>query len=289
MGQEPTGQSFIAIIIGSLPAYYDPQIGAMMGVAKSSPSTSPLTPDTLIEAIQDEYDRRTARSKKLSANDNDDAAYAAGSGSGKRFNGNCFKCGKHGHRGRDCRSSGDSKGNEEGKGKGKQKGKAKSETAAAAKDANSDNEPEGVWLAMVEDANDVSIDDDKDEAFTTTFDHAMLANGHAAKTMRTELYDSGASRHMSSYRDQFVNFKSIVPKPITAADKRTFQAVGKGDMLVHLPNGKTRSPILLKDVLYAPTMGVTLISISRLDAAGCAALFRDSRCRIYNAVNHSID
>lgn len=107
-----------------------------------------------------------------------------------------------------------------------------------------------------------SVEDlvDEGEAFTTTFDYALLANVGADRSKRTELYDSGASRHMSS-----------------------FEAIGKGDMYVSLPNGKSRSRILLKDVLYAPKMGVTLISISRLDAAGFAALFRDSRCRIFDS------
>ncbi|KAF8179447.1 hypothetical protein BJ912DRAFT_855635, partial [Pholiota molesta] len=51
-----------------------------------------------------------------------------------------------------------------------------------------------------------------------------------------ELVDSGASRHMSGYRHRFINFISIEKQPITAADKRTFHATGKGDMYVELPN-----------------------------------------------------
>ncbi|KIK78538.1 hypothetical protein PAXRUDRAFT_163745 [Paxillus rubicundulus Ve08.2h10] len=53
MGQDPMDQAFSAVIVRSLPAYYDPQISAMMGVAKSS--STPLTSNTLIEAIQDKY------------------------------------------------------------------------------------------------------------------------------------------------------------------------------------------------------------------------------------------
>jgi hypothetical protein len=39
-------------------------------------------------------------------------------------------------------------------------------------------------------------------------------------------------------------------------------------MHIELPNGKSMSRILLKDVLYAPTMGVTLVSISKIAKAG---------------------
>ncbi|KAG6325711.1 hypothetical protein ID866_13378 [Astraeus odoratus] len=88
---------------------------------------------------------------------------------------------------------------------------------------------------------------------------------------------------MSSYHDQFVNFHEIPPKLITAADKCTFEAIGKGDMYVSLPNGKTCTHILLKDVLYALKMGLMLVSISKLDAAGYSALFCDSHCKIFDA------
>ncbi|KIJ06095.1 hypothetical protein PAXINDRAFT_22965, partial [Paxillus involutus ATCC 200175] len=63
------------------------------------------------------------------------------------------------------------------------------------------------------------------------------------------------------------------PKPITTADKRTFDAIGRGDLHIELPNGANKTRILLKNVLYAPSMGVTLVSISKLTAAGYAALF----------------
>ncbi|KAF9556272.1 hypothetical protein CPC08DRAFT_616952, partial [Agrocybe pediades] len=50
------------------------------------------------------------------------------------------------------------------------------------------------------------------------------------------LYDSGASRHMSGYRHRFINLVDIAPKAITAADRRSFSATGKGDMWIDLPN-----------------------------------------------------
>ena len=64
------------------------------------------------------------------------------------------------------------------------------------------------------------------------------------------LFDSGASRHMSSYHKQFTNFKSIAPKPITAADKHTFEAIGKGDLTIYLPNGSSVEYKLLLWFIY---------------------------------------
>ncbi|KAG2085238.1 uncharacterized protein F5147DRAFT_522777, partial [Suillus discolor] len=60
-----------------------------------------------------------------------------------------------------------------------------------------------------------------------------------------ELFDSGASRHMSSYRDLFQDFVSITPKPITTADRHTFEATGKRNIQITLPNGQSQTHILL--------------------------------------------
>src|ERR1700742_4070392 len=100
--------------------------------------------------------------------------------------------------------------------------------------------------------------------------------------MESDLYDSGASRHMTPFRHRLTNFTSIQSKPITAADKRIFHATGKGDMHIDLPNGNITTRILLKNVLYAPDMGLSIVSISRLAAAGYAALFRANFCRIFD-------
>ena len=72
--------------------------------------------------------------------------------------------------------------------------------------------------------------EDKGEDGLTTFDAAMLVNIGNAEGMQTELYDSGASCHMSPYQDHFKAYVTIAPKPITAADKHHFQAIGKGNL-----------------------------------------------------------
>ncbi|KAG2072335.1 hypothetical protein BDR04DRAFT_1013924, partial [Suillus decipiens] len=79
----------------------------------------------------------------------------------------------------------------------------------------------------------------------TSFTYATLANSNSKSESRTELLDSGASRHMSSYRDLFRDFVTIPPRPITTADKHTFEATGKGSLLIILPNGESSTKILL--------------------------------------------
>ena len=98
-----------------------------------------------------------------------------------------------------------------------------------------------------------------------------------------DLYDSGATHHMSGFKHRFINFAKTEDVPIIAADKRTFKAIGKGDMYIHLPNqAKQMSRVLLKTVLYAPSMGVTLVSISSIASTGSTVIFTKDICQIFN-------
>jgi hypothetical protein len=95
-----------------------------------------------------------------------------------------------------------------------------------------------------------------------------------------ELYDSSASRHMSPLRDCFIAYQEIPPRPITAADKRVFYAIGVGDVVIDIPNGESSTPIRLKDVLHAPDMGATIVSISRIAKASFSVCFEGQSCKI---------
>jgi hypothetical protein len=77
-----------------------------------------------------------------------------------------------------------------------------------------------------------------------------------------ELYNSGASCHMSPFGKQFTNYKTIPLHLITTADKRVFYAVGMGDLKIEVPNGEFFTPIILKDILHASDMGITIVSVS---------------------------
>jgi transposase InsO family protein len=154
-----------------------------------------------------------------------------------------------------------------------------------------DEESDGEWALNEEDITDPprpsllsritsGFIDTGDDAFSRKFDSAMLANTFGDSSYESELYDSGASRHMSPYHHQFINFRVIVPKTIIAADRGTFQATGLGDMRIQMPNGKSTTNILLKDVLYAPRMGLTLVSVSKLAAAGYPTLFLSSFAKV---------
>jgi hypothetical protein len=97
-----------------------------------------------------------------------------------------------------------------------------------------------------------------------------------------ELYDLGASRHMSPFLHQFKNYCTIPPCAITAANKCTFYAIGTGDLQVDVPNGDTTTPILLHDTLHVPEMALTIISIGHITSAGHSVTFETKSCKIKN-------
>jgi GAG-pre-integrase domain len=72
----------------------------------------------------------------------------------------------------------------------------------------------------------------------------------------------------------------IPPKSLSSANKQKFKAIAKGDMIVNVPNRPAISKLHLKDVLYAPEVGYTLVSIRCLDEDGYSTSFENGVCRI---------
>ena len=301
MGNPISDQDLFNIMFSSLPRSYNTILSAVSSNIKLHGKL--YSPDQLASLIIDHYDVMLSQDGgKSKASKSDDAAFSAGDGSkhgkGKaKFKGKCHNCGKTGHMKTDCWAEG---GNKEGQGPRKaSKGKGKGDKANAAAE-DSDQEPDRVWIVSVCDGDSGTMGDEVDdwltevdedvlnpdvleeeEAAFSSYDYATLASTSTSDE-NVELYDSGASQHMSPYHDQFINYQPITPKPITAADKRTFSAIGRGDLQIEVPNGSNQKRFLLKNVLYAPAMGVTLVSISKLTAAGYAALFRKKSCKIFD-------
>ena len=100
----------------------------------------------------------------------------------------------------------------------------------------------------------------KDIAATAGCTQLQPSQGHGQASGK--LYNSRALHHMSPFGKQFTNYCSIPLHTITATDKRVFYAVGTRDLRIEVPNGKSSTPITLKDVLHALDMGITIVSVS---------------------------
>lgn len=192
---------------------------------------------------------------------------------GKRFDGNCNNCSWYRHHNCDCWEEDGGKHGQAPKGwKSRGKKNKDSELLRTAHIMANENEPDAVWLVE-------SLDEEIEAISTLPF--TTLAHT-STPSSTVELYDSSASQHLSPYHECFVNFNPITPKPIKAADKHTFDAVRCSNLHIEIPNGISKTRILLKNVLYTLSMGITLILIRKLAAASYAVLFCNSVCCIFN-------
>lgn len=122
-----------------------------------------------------------------------------------------------------------------------------------------------------------SADDERSIAFAV-----IEAEASSSPNTHIEVYDSGATQHMSPYRDSFVSFTEIQPRTLQAANQKSFTAKGIGDVVISVPNGDKSTKMRLVNVLFAPDLAFTLISIGKIDDAGYLALFGGGQCRIYD-------
>jgi hypothetical protein len=76
--------------------------------------------------------------------------------------------------------------------------------------------------------------------------HVAMTADSSTHTPVLELYDSGASRHMSPYRHRFENYREIPLRAIIATDERTFYRVRIGDLRIKVPCGESHSIVLLQ-------------------------------------------
>jgi hypothetical protein len=156
MGADPGDDNFIAILLGSLPASYDPYLAAL--TATSVLLNQTIDPDTYIHGINDEAKHRHIKGQ---AKEENEAAFSAnGNSSGHGQHGNkhsstveCYNCHKKGHIKAECWAKGGGKEGQDPRGKGKG-------CAAANKAADNDH---GVWYTHADSSEaDSKLDDWKE-------------------------------------------------------------------------------------------------------------------------------
>src|SRR5580693_3210412 len=98
---------------------------------------------------------------------------------------------------------------------------------------------------------------------------------------QTELYDSGATHHISPYKADFTSYKALSPPAyLNTANQQRFPAIGEGNLVIRVPNNGTERTLTLRNALHAPAVAYTLVSIGALDEEGYAAHIKDGRLEI---------
>ena len=239
---------FAAIIINSLPESYHNRVQSMLDFSSFSGQAIPI--ELLIGKLNEEYDRRTINKVTESALAAAGSTHS-GTRGGNRSEIECYNCHGRGHIARNCRRKGGGK-------EGQWPTKPRDDEAANAAKTNADTEKGFIALG-----NSVTC------AFA------------AGPGTYVDVFDSGASVHISPYRERFKTFRVLEPaRPITAANGDTFLATGEGDVELRIPNGRTTQLLKLRNVLYSPSVAFALVSIKKADEGGYTTIFEHGECRI---------
>src|SRR6267142_598588 len=283
IGKAITDEDYTDMLLASLPASYNSAVSSIS--ASTRLGTKVLTAEIFEQFMIDESKRHQVKNDCAEAQD-EALAMDSSNGKGKDWRRDkrkveCYNCHKTGHYKSECWAKGGGK-----EGQGPQRGKVAKEDAAPAEEEQEETE---AWAAMEEvpaptEASGTGVADAADAAAGQS--PARAEHGQPKPT--TELYDSGASSHMSPFSERFTKYRAIPPRPITAADKRIFYAVGTGDLRIEVPNGESSTPIILKDVLHAPDMGITIVAINCITKAGYTVLFDHECCKIRDKNNKHV-
>ena len=205
---------------------------------------------------------------------------------------------RHGHSMKDCRDLKELKKDQKGKKRKRPKERDKPRSRAKANRADTDSE-EGdsdsesdTIASKSETANRTRTKhrNHAERAFVTKSLmkrvqlYTLAASNNVSKRSEDILIDSGCSRHMTPHRSWFINStyrKLRRPIPIHLGDDSTIKAVGVGSIeRVQTLRGE-RQHLVINDVLYAPDLAVTLLSVRHLARRHCI-VFDGPNCQIHD-------
>jgi hypothetical protein len=130
-------------------------------------------------------------------------------------------------------------------------------------------------------ATAAAVTDSPDNYVFTLIDSAQMPGEMSSPvTNRTAIIDSGATSHFCPDRAKFVTYTPINPLDIRTADSTIIDAIGCGDVSIHLLLGSKRTRVTLKDALHMPKMSYMLMATCHIMAARLAVHFEVTNCRI---------
>ncbi len=287
-GVHITNKEYQRTVLKGIPEELARFASGLLSSARLVHRASSIDTETLIDHICEEADRlrnRRADRGKLQSSQSgarsqaagDDALAATGSEGNKkkRRKGKCHNCGKPGHWARECRSPKKEEKPAEDSPKSDKAQKSDTKPVGSANAvATPDEDADGCWaMVLASGGSDLEEFDLIDESDWLSEEEevaaAVITPVSDDRGERVELYDSGATRHISPYKSAFSSYTTLDP-PIylNAANQQKFPAIGVGSLAIHAPNGGSQSTIVLSEVLHAPTVGYTLVSLGALDQKG---------------------
>ena len=246
IGEDIQDFHIAALLLSGLPDSYETLVTAL-----DARPDDELTLEYVKGKLVDEYRRRSDSStsdKPESALKTHDKSKiqgkVVGGSSKQRETRECFFCKKPGHLKKDCRVW-----------KAKMSELDKASSNQKAKSA----------------VNDVDNSSDSYVAFTINVD-TLSSNGW--------YIDSGATSHMTNDRSFFTEFSKTKPVKVTVANGQYMMSEGVGDGYLHCQISDNVKRILVKDVLYVPTLESNLLSVKRLTKQGNVVKFEGNNCTI---------
>ncbi|KAL1937681.1 hypothetical protein VTO73DRAFT_12956 [Trametes versicolor] len=250
VGSRLGDSEFAAVITNSLPESYYGRVQTIVDISSISGQTIPI--EFLVNKLNEEYDRRAINK----ANEAALAGFTAASAINGRQPVECYNCHGKGHIARNCRRKGGGR--------------------------------EGQWPAPGAGGGARKEGDGANANAAAERHHGFVALGNTvvsalatAPGTYVDVFDSGASVHISPYRERFTSYRELLPpRPITAANGDEFLAIGQGDVEICVPNGASSRTLTLRNVLYSPSVAFALVSIRKADEGGYTTVFEQGECRI---------
>ena len=191
--------------------------------------------------------------------------------------GRCYTCNKTDHYARECPNKKDSPGDDDNNNKRKNvnernnefKGKRKAPSGR-----NGNGQPfKRPRNSRYEESNVV---DDKRNEFILV---SSLSAASPPDTMDVWFIDSGASRHLTGFKEALSNLvENDTNLKIILGDNATYPVKGIETMTLHLSQGQV---LRLQDVLYVPHLKKKLVSISAMEDKGFKVASVDRKVRIW--------
>ncbi len=120
----------------------------------------------------------------------------------------------------------------------------------------------------------------KDQQKSTKRTVAFTAS--TAEACRNELViDSGASRHLTSSRQQLRDYRSVEPSTtVTFVNGQQAEALGQGEVVLQVQTSQGTSEVTLRNVLHVPEATINLFSTRQATNSGAVITFMNNGCSV---------